>query len=171
MFYRFLHSNNSTSLDYEKHSQVFVQCIRGGWSINGIKQTFIWNKKALRILLEEELRIKERNVKEKRNEEGKSSSPGKDSDAESAKIRKNGSDYDITISKSSHDKDKTAVQWSNNELFQNDFYHNHEVEKRNEDNKVLKEANNLLTKELKMYKERLQILGNKPVNNTVLKKD
>ncbi|GJZ59571.1 hypothetical protein Tco_0615387 [Tanacetum coccineum] len=99
------------------------------------------------------------------------SSPGKDTDAEGAKISKNGLDYDITIAKSSHDKDKTAVQWSNNEFFQNDFYHNHEVVKRNEDNKVLKEANDMLTKELKMYKERLQIFGNKPVNNTVLKKD
>nr|GEW85178.1 hypothetical protein [Tanacetum cinerariifolium] len=92
-------------------------------------------------------------------------------DAKSAMIRKNGLDYDITVAKSSHDKDKTTVQWLNNDLFQNDFYHNHEVEKRNEDNKVLKEANDLLTKELKMYKERLQILVNKPVNNTVLKKD
>ncbi|GJT39051.1 hypothetical protein Tco_0938916 [Tanacetum coccineum] len=45
------------------------------------------------------------------------------------------------------------------------------VEKTNEDNKALKEANDLLTKELKMYKERLLIFGNKPVNNTVLKKD
>ncbi|GJT54566.1 hypothetical protein Tco_0989620, partial [Tanacetum coccineum] len=103
--------------------------------------------------------------------QGKSSSPGNDMDVEGAKISKNGSDYDITIAKSSHNKDKTEVQWSNNELFQNYFSYNHEVEKRNEYNKVLKEANDLLTKELKMYKEKLQILGNKPVNNTVLKKD
>nr|GEW54470.1 zf-CCHC domain-containing protein/UBN2 domain-containing protein [Tanacetum cinerariifolium] len=48
---------------------------------------------------EEELRIKERN--------GKSSSPGNDTDAEGAKISRNGSDDDITIAKSSHDKDKT----------------------------------------------------------------
>ncbi|GJY62268.1 hypothetical protein Tco_0462925, partial [Tanacetum coccineum] len=34
-------------------------------------------------------------------------SPGKDTDAECAKISKNGSEYDITIAKSSHDKDKT----------------------------------------------------------------
>ncbi|GJV72173.1 hypothetical protein Tco_1492168 [Tanacetum coccineum] len=155
-----------------------------------------------RILLDEELRIKERNVKEKRNEvkrmndielqkqesmmhvgtilddnldvteqQGKSNNPGNDTNAEGAKISKNGSDDDITIAKSSHDKDKTKVQWSNNKLFQNGFYLNHEVEKRNEDNKVLKDANDLLKKELKMYKERLQILGNKPVNNTILKKN
>ncbi|GJX26843.1 hypothetical protein Tco_0233139 [Tanacetum coccineum] len=147
-----------------------------------------------RVLLEEELRIKEQNVKERRNEvkrlneielqkqesminvgrrlndnldfteqQGKSSKPRKDTDAEGTKISKNGLDYDFIIAKSSHDKDKTEVQWSNNELFQNDFYSNHEVEKTNENNKALKEANDLLTKELKMYKERLIILGNKPV--------
>ncbi|GJY69004.1 hypothetical protein Tco_0471986 [Tanacetum coccineum] len=93
---------------------------------------------------EEELQIKEQNVKERRNE-GKSSSPGNDTDAEGAKISKNGSDDDITIAKSSHDKDKTEVQWSNNGLFEND----HELEKTNENNKALKEANDLLTKELK----------------------
>nr|GEX91550.1 hypothetical protein [Tanacetum cinerariifolium] len=38
---------------------------------------------------------------------GKSSSPGIVKDAEGAKISKNGSDYDITIAKSSHNKDKT----------------------------------------------------------------
>ncbi|GJU53541.1 hypothetical protein Tco_1227255 [Tanacetum coccineum] len=43
------------------------------------------------------------------------------------------------------------------------------IEKTNENNKALKEANNLLTKELKMYKERLTILGKKRV--TVLKMD
>ncbi|GJZ94119.1 reverse transcriptase zinc-binding domain-containing protein [Tanacetum coccineum] len=131
---------------------------------------------------EEELRIKERNVKERKNElkqlneielqkqesmmnvetilndnlnvtkqQGKSSSPGKDTNAKGAKICKNGSDYDITIAKSSHDKDKTKVQWSNNGLFKND----HEVEKTTENNKALKEANDLLTKELKTYKEKL----------------
>ncbi|GKA89187.1 hypothetical protein Tco_0810999 [Tanacetum coccineum] len=40
-------------------------------------------------------------------QQGKSSSPGKDTNAKGAKICKNGSDYDITIAKSSHDKDKT----------------------------------------------------------------
>ncbi|GKD52008.1 hypothetical protein Tco_1280984 [Tanacetum coccineum] len=58
---------------------------------------------------EEELRIKERNVKDRRNEEGKSSSLRNDTDAEGAKISKNGSDYDITNAKSSHDKDKTKA--------------------------------------------------------------
>ncbi|GJV96385.1 hypothetical protein Tco_1547962 [Tanacetum coccineum] len=93
-----------------------------------------------RVLLEEELRIKEQNVKERRNEvkrlneielqkqesmmnvgrrlndnldftkqQGKSSTPRKDTDAEGAKINKNGSDYDIIIAKSSHDKDKTKL--------------------------------------------------------------
>ncbi|GJX73222.1 hypothetical protein Tco_0311817 [Tanacetum coccineum] len=130
---------------------------------------------------EEELRIKERNVKERRNDvkrlneielqkqesmmnvgtilddnldvtkqQGKSSSPGNDTDAEAAKMSKNGSDDDITIAKSSQDKDKTKVQWLNNGLFEND----HELEKTNENNKALKEANDLLTKELKTYKEK-----------------
>ncbi|GJR22960.1 hypothetical protein Tco_0971487 [Tanacetum coccineum] len=40
-------------------------------------------------------------------QQGKSSSPENDTDAEGAKISKNGSDDDITIAKSSHDKDKT----------------------------------------------------------------
>ncbi|GJS23524.1 hypothetical protein Tco_0452156, partial [Tanacetum coccineum] len=39
-------------------------------------------------------------------QQGKSSSPGNDTGAEGAKISKNGSDDDITIAKSSHDKDK-----------------------------------------------------------------
>ncbi|GKC39229.1 hypothetical protein Tco_1051613 [Tanacetum coccineum] len=99
--------------------------------------------------------------------QGKSSNPGNDTDVEGAKISKNGSDDDITIARSSHEKYKNEVQWSNNGLFEND----HELEKTNENNKALKEANNLLTKELKIYKERLQILGNKPVNNTFIKKD
>ncbi|GJX36649.1 hypothetical protein Tco_0248206 [Tanacetum coccineum] len=94
---------------------------------------------------------------------------GKDTDAEGTKISKNGLDYDIIIAKSSHDKDKTEVQWSNNGLFENYFYSNHEVEKTNKNSKALKEANDLLTKELKMYNERLTILGKKPV--TVLKRD
>ncbi|GJR06302.1 hypothetical protein Tco_0529286 [Tanacetum coccineum] len=81
----------------------------------------------------------------------KSSSPENDTDAEGAKISKNGSDDDITIAKSSHDKEKTEVQWSNNGLFEND----HELEKTNENNKALKKANDLLTKELKTYKKKL----------------
>nr|GEY91006.1 hypothetical protein [Tanacetum cinerariifolium] len=40
---------------------------------------------------------------------GKCSSPGKDTDVAGEKISKNGSDYDITIAKSSHDKDKTKL--------------------------------------------------------------
>ncbi|GKA48519.1 hypothetical protein Tco_0741477, partial [Tanacetum coccineum] len=40
-------------------------------------------------------------------QQGKSSSLGNDTDAEGAKINKNDSDDDITIAKSSHDKDKT----------------------------------------------------------------
>ncbi|GJT69443.1 hypothetical protein Tco_1028729 [Tanacetum coccineum] len=111
---------------------------------------------------EEELRIKERNVKDRRNEEGKSSSLRNDTDAEGAKISKNGSDYDITNAKSSHDKDKTEVQWSNNGLFENDY----EVEKTNENNKVLKEANDLLTKELKPYKEKVRVFEISKGNNT-----
>nr|GEX29964.1 hypothetical protein [Tanacetum cinerariifolium] len=39
---------------------------------------------------------------------GKSSSPGKDTDPEVAKISNNGLDCDITIVKSSHEKDKTS---------------------------------------------------------------
>ncbi|GJT45360.1 reverse transcriptase zinc-binding domain-containing protein [Tanacetum coccineum] len=57
---------------------------------------------------EEEMRIKERNVKARRND-GKSSSPGNDTDAEGASISKNGSDDDITIAESSHEKHKTEV--------------------------------------------------------------
>ncbi|GJV99792.1 hypothetical protein Tco_1555044 [Tanacetum coccineum] len=88
---------------------------------------------------EEELRIKEQNAKERRNEvkrlneiefqkhesmmhvgtilndnlnvtkqQGKNSSPGKDTDAEGAKMSKNDSDYDIIIAKSSHDKTKLS---------------------------------------------------------------
>ncbi|GKD01823.1 hypothetical protein Tco_1172097, partial [Tanacetum coccineum] len=95
---------------------------------------------------------------------GKSNSPGNDTDVEGAKISKNDSDNDITIAKSSHDKDKTEVQWSNNGLFEND----HEVEKTNENNKALKEANDLLTKKLKTYKEKLQA-KNKDLENVVCK--
>ncbi|GJX52826.1 hypothetical protein Tco_0281195 [Tanacetum coccineum] len=83
-------------------------------------------------------------------QQGKSSSLGKDTDAEVAEISKNGSDYDITIIKSSHDKEEAEVQWSNNELFENILDHNHEVGTTNEDIKALKEANDLLTKDLKM---------------------
>ncbi|GKA66484.1 hypothetical protein Tco_0766292 [Tanacetum coccineum] len=93
--------------------------------------------------------------------EGTNNTPGKDTDAEGAKISKNGSDYDIIIAKSSHDKDKTKVEWSNNGLFENDFYSNHVVEKTNENNKALKEANDLLTKELKIKStETLWLLTN-----------
>nr|GEY70450.1 hypothetical protein [Tanacetum cinerariifolium] len=42
-------------------------------------------------------------------QQGKSSNPGNDTDAKGEKINKSGSDYDIIIVKSSHDKDKTAV--------------------------------------------------------------
>ncbi|GKC32797.1 hypothetical protein Tco_1040091 [Tanacetum coccineum] len=42
-------------------------------------------------------------------QQGKSNSPGNDTDAEGAKISKNGSDDDITIAKSSHDTDKTEL--------------------------------------------------------------
>ncbi|GJR96544.1 hypothetical protein Tco_0268718 [Tanacetum coccineum] len=95
-------------------------------------------------------------------EQGKSNSPGNDTDAEGAKISKNGSDDDITIAKSSHDTDKTEVQWSNNGLFEND----RELEKTNENNKALKEANNLLTKELKTYKEKVPVFEMTKGNNT-----
>ncbi|GJZ72249.1 hypothetical protein Tco_0636100, partial [Tanacetum coccineum] len=114
-----------------------------------------------RVCHEEELLIKERDVEEKRNK-GKSSSPGNDTDAEGAKISKNGSDDDITIAKSSHDKDKPEVQWSNNGLFE----HDHELGKTNENNKALKEANALLTKELKTYRERVRVLEISKGNNT-----
>ncbi|GJU23331.1 hypothetical protein Tco_1156673 [Tanacetum coccineum] len=95
-------------------------------------------------------------------QQGKSNSPGNDTDAEGAKISKNGSNDDITIAKSSHDKDKTEVQWSNNGLFKND----HELEKTNENNKALKEANDLLTKELKTYKEKVRVFEMTKGNNT-----
>ncbi|GJV16455.1 hypothetical protein Tco_1361778 [Tanacetum coccineum] len=62
---------------------------------------------------EEELRIKERNVKERRNDV---KCPENDTDAKGAKISKNGSDDDITIAKSSHDKDKTKLQAKNKDL-------------------------------------------------------
>ncbi|GJW44887.1 hypothetical protein Tco_0073686 [Tanacetum coccineum] len=65
---------------------------------------------------EEELRIKEQNVKERRNDQGKSSSPGNDTDAEGAQISKNGLDDDITIAKSYHDNDKTELQDKNKDL-------------------------------------------------------
>nr|GEU60752.1 pyruvate, phosphate dikinase regulatory protein, chloroplastic [Tanacetum cinerariifolium] len=99
-------------------------------------------------------------------QQGKCSSPGNDTDAEGAKISKNGLDDDLTIAKSSQDKDKTQVQLSNNGLFKND----HELEKPNENNKALKEANGLLTKELKMYKEKLQA-KNKDHENVVCNMD
>ncbi|GJT25333.1 retrovirus-related pol polyprotein from transposon TNT 1-94 [Tanacetum coccineum] len=96
---------------------------------------------------EEELRIKEQNVKERRNDvkrlneielqihesmmnvgsilddnldvikqQGKSSSPGNDTDSEGAQISKNGLDDDITIAKSYHDNDKTELQAKNKDL-------------------------------------------------------
>nr|GEW59426.1 hypothetical protein [Tanacetum cinerariifolium] len=83
-------------------------------------------------------------------QQGKSSSPGNDTDAEGTKISKNGSDNHITIAKSSQDNDKTEVQWSNNGFLKND----HELDKTNENNKALKEANDFLTKEPKTYKEK-----------------
>ncbi|GJU95630.1 hypothetical protein Tco_1320386 [Tanacetum coccineum] len=61
---------------------------------------------------------------------------------------------------SSHEKDKTEGQWSNNELFENVFDHNNEVEKTNEDIKALKEENVLLTKDLKISSETLRLLTN-----------
>ncbi|GJW07642.1 hypothetical protein Tco_1570065 [Tanacetum coccineum] len=67
--------------------------------------------------------------------QGKSSSPGIDTDVEGAKMSKNGSNDDTTIAKSSHNKDQNEIQWSNNRLFEND----HEHEKTNENNKELKE--------------------------------
>nr|GEU45920.1 hypothetical protein [Tanacetum cinerariifolium] len=142
---------------------------------------------------EDELILKERNVKERRNEvkrlnetelqkqksmmnvgtilddnldvteqQGKGSNLGNDTDAEGAKMSKNGSDDDIIIAKFSHDKDQTEVQWSNNRLFEND----HELEKTNENNKALKEANNLLTRELKTYKQKVQVFEMTKGNNT-----
>nr|GEU58169.1 hypothetical protein [Tanacetum cinerariifolium] len=142
---------------------------------------------------EEELQKKEQNVKERRNDvkwlnemefqkqekrmnvgtilddnldvtkqQGKSSSPGNERGANGAKISKNGLDNDITIAKFSHDKDKTEVQWSNNRLLEN----YHEVKKTNENNKALKEANDLLTKELKTYKEKVRVLEISKGNNT-----
>ncbi|GJY95445.1 hypothetical protein Tco_0511806 [Tanacetum coccineum] len=95
-------------------------------------------------------------------QQGKSSNPGNDTDAESATISKNGLDDDITIAKSSHDKDKPEVQWSYNGLFE----HDHELDKTNENNKALKEANVLLTKELKTYKEKVRVLEISKGNNT-----
>nr|GEU85160.1 hypothetical protein [Tanacetum cinerariifolium] len=53
-------------------------------------------------------------------QQGKSDSPGNDTDAEGVKISKNGSDDDITIAKSSHDIDKPKAKWSNNRLFKHD---------------------------------------------------
>ncbi|GKD78105.1 hypothetical protein Tco_1340726 [Tanacetum coccineum] len=89
-------------------------------------------------------------------QEGKSSNPRINTDAEGAQISKDGSKNDNAIAKASHDKDNiNAVQWSNNELFENVFAHSNEVGKTNEDHKALKEANDLLTKDFKMYKERL----------------
>ncbi|GKB87527.1 hypothetical protein Tco_0959799 [Tanacetum coccineum] len=95
-------------------------------------------------------------------QQGKNSSSGKDTNTEGAKISKKISDYDITIAKSSHDIDKTKVQWLNNGLFKND----HEVEKTNENNKALKEANDLVTNELKTYKEKVLVFEISKANNT-----
>ncbi|GJZ52154.1 RNA-directed DNA polymerase, eukaryota, reverse transcriptase zinc-binding domain protein [Tanacetum coccineum] len=93
-------------------------------------------------------------------QQGKSSCLGNDTDSEGAKISKNGSDDDITIAKSSNDKDKTGAQWSNNELFQNDFYHNHEVEKRNKDNKKIEDLEKVkheLATQISIQKDNISI--------------
>ncbi|GKD59871.1 hypothetical protein Tco_1297380, partial [Tanacetum coccineum] len=120
---------------------------------NGVKDEFLKNIDKLEKFHECESK--------KYFQEGKSNSPGNDTDVEGAKISKNDSDNDITIAKSSHDKNKIEVQWSNNGLFE----HDHEVEKTNENNKVLKEANDLLTKELKTYKEKLSDKEDKYLND------
>ncbi|GJW29051.1 hypothetical protein Tco_0045926 [Tanacetum coccineum] len=134
------------------------------YDIESLKKTILYYLNSIekrideRACHEEELRIKEQNVKERRNNVKRLN----DTDVEGAKISKNDSDDDITITKSSHDKDKTEVQWSNNGLFEND----HELEKTNENNKALKEANDFLTKELKTYKEKVQVFEMNKGNNT-----
>ncbi|GKA34790.1 hypothetical protein Tco_0721219 [Tanacetum coccineum] len=80
---------------------------------------------------------------------GNNSSPGKDTDA-------------ITIAKSSHDNNKTEIQWSNNELFEN----NHELQAKNKDleNVVCKmgkstETLRLLTNEQRAYRDNIRKSG------------
>nr|GEX75429.1 hypothetical protein [Tanacetum cinerariifolium] len=103
----------------------------------------------------------------------------KNTNIEGAQISKDGSENDNAVAKAYDKNDSTEVQCSNNELFENVFAHNHDT-KRDEqhdaeniikDNKILKEANDLLAKELKMYKERGLTFENKPVKNTILKKE
>ncbi|GJR33577.1 hypothetical protein Tco_1209261 [Tanacetum coccineum] len=144
MFVKCLSLRKSNSLDYEKHSQMFTTCAKMTISDYQTQLNYCLNNLEMvinaRTFIEKELQIKQQNVIKRIN--------------------------DIN---SSHEKDKTEGQWSNNELFENVFDHNNEVEKTNEDIKAIKEANVLLTKDLKMYQERLSIFGNK--SETVLKRD
>ncbi|GKC06659.1 hypothetical protein Tco_0998269 [Tanacetum coccineum] len=144
MFVKCLSLQKSNSLDYEKHSQKFTTCAKMTISDYQTQLNYCLNNLEMvinaRTFIEKELQIKQQNVIKRTN--------------------------DINCS---HEKYKTEGQWSNNELFENVFDHNNEVEKTNEDIKALKEANVLLTKDLKMYQERLSIFGNKP--ETVLKRD
>ncbi|GJT57292.1 hypothetical protein Tco_0992346 [Tanacetum coccineum] len=153
---------------------------------------------------EEELRIKERDVKEKKDNEkwvnelemqkqekminarttfdftlsrqqGKRSSPRKNTDAEDGQISKDALEIDNVVIGASHEKDNiTKVQSLNNEMFENVFTHDHDrthadieslvkyvqhaAEKTKTDNKALKEENALLTMKLDKYKERVRTL-------------
>ncbi|GJX69390.1 hypothetical protein Tco_0305117 [Tanacetum coccineum] len=144
MLVKCLSLRKSNSLDYEKHSQMFTTCAKMTISDYQTQLSYCLNNLEMvinaRTFLEKELQIKQQNVIKRKN--------------------------DIN---SSHEIDKSEGQWSNNELFENVFDHNNEVEKTNEDIKALKEANVLLTKDLKMYQERLLIFRNKL--ETVLKRD
>ncbi|GJU09395.1 hypothetical protein Tco_1131791 [Tanacetum coccineum] len=127
---------------------------------------------------EEELRILERDVKERRDnvKRGKSISLWDDTNAEDGQISKDASEINNAIPKASHDKDNiTEVQSSINEMFENVFAHDHAkkhadieslvrnvqhaTERTSTDNKALKEGYALLTKELEQYKERDKYLN------------
>nr|GEY83219.1 hypothetical protein [Tanacetum cinerariifolium] len=81
-------------------------------------------------------------------QQGKSSSPGNDTDVEGAKISQNGSDEDITIAKSFHDKDKPELQAKNKDL-------KNVVCKMSKSNETLR----LLTNEQRAYQDNIRKSG------------
>ncbi|GJU49597.1 hypothetical protein Tco_1219152 [Tanacetum coccineum] len=162
-----LNSSNKLSSDYEGQVNVFQSVI------------------AARAHREEQLQIKEREVKERRDTEKEvnASVKGGDTDAEGAHISKDASEIDNAVVGASHDKDNiNEVQSLNNEMFENVFAHDHDkkrddfeslvrnVQHANKDNKALKEAKALLTKELEKYKKRVRVFETKPENKNDFQK-
>nr|GEU83814.1 hypothetical protein [Tanacetum cinerariifolium] len=144
-FEKFFDSKSPLSYSYQYQSELALQKEKFQENVvkqmNEIELQKLESMMNVGTILDDNLDVTEQH--------GKNNSPRNDTDAEGAKISKNGSDDDITNAKYSQDNDKIEVQWSNNGLFKND----HELEKTNENNKALKEANDFLTKELKTYKE------------------